>query len=156
MRRDDREIINREEIDKIIHDCKVCHLGMAMNDEPYVVPVSFGYDGESVYFHTALEGKKIDFIGLNPRVCVEFERDIKLVTSESKACKWTFLFESVVAYGNIVELDGTVERAYGLNQIMIHYSGREWEFDESVLTTTRIWRVKLKTLTGKRSLQKAT
>ena len=63
VRRDDKEIASRSEIDDIIRGCKVCHLGLAVDGEPYIVPVSFGYDGEAVYFHTAPEGKKIDFIG---------------------------------------------------------------------------------------------
>jgi nitroimidazol reductase NimA-like FMN-containing flavoprotein (pyridoxamine 5'-phosphate oxidase superfamily) len=156
MRRDNKEITSRSVIDEIIRGCKVCHLGLAVDGEPYIVPVSFGYDGELVYFHTAREGKKIDFIGSNPRVCLEFERDVSLVTSDSKACKWTFSFESVIAYGTISELTGSEARSHGLNQIMRHYSGREWEFDDSVLVSTRIWGVTVETATGKRSEQKAT
>ena len=45
MRRTDREISSRERIDEIIRGCEVCHLGKADGGEPYVVPVSFGYDG---------------------------------------------------------------------------------------------------------------
>jgi hypothetical protein len=52
MRRSDREITHRERIDEIIRGCEVCHLGMADRDQPYVVPVSFGYDGQDVYFHS--------------------------------------------------------------------------------------------------------
>ena len=156
MRRDDKEITSRSVIDEIIRGCKVCHLGLAVDGEPYIVPVSFGYDGESVYFHTACEGKKIDFIGSNPRVCLEFERNVRLVTNNSKACKWTFSFESVIAYGTINEVTNPDGRAHGLNQIMRHYSGREWEFDDSTLAGTRIWRTTVETATGKRSEQKAT
>jgi nitroimidazol reductase NimA-like FMN-containing flavoprotein (pyridoxamine 5'-phosphate oxidase superfamily) len=78
------------------------------------------------------------------------------VTSDSKACNWTFSFESVIAYGTITEITTPDGRARGLNQIMRHYSGREWEFDDSTLASTRIWRATIETVTGKRSEQKAT
>ena len=156
MRRDDKEITSRYEIDEIIHGAQVCHLGLAVDGEPYVVPISFGYDGSAVYFHTAREGRKIEMIASNARVCVEFERNVELVKSETKACKWTFSYESVIAYGDIEELSRTNDRTYGLNPIMMQYSGREWRFDEPVLATTRIWRVVLREISGKRSVQKAT
>ena len=103
MRRLDKEIEIRSEIDKIIHGCQICHLGFAMDGEPYVVPVSFGYDGVALYFHTAREGRKIDFISSNPRVCLQFERDVNLERSEADACEFTFSFESVIGYGDVVE-----------------------------------------------------
>jgi hypothetical protein len=44
MRRTDKEIRSREEIDEIIRGSHVCRIAMAMDNMPYIVPVSFGYD----------------------------------------------------------------------------------------------------------------
>ena len=68
MRRRDREIASRQDIDSIIRSAPVCRLAFADGKEPYVVPVSFGYDGETIYIHTAKSGRKIDFIEANSRV----------------------------------------------------------------------------------------
>ncbi len=152
MRRKDKEITSRSEIDDIIRGCQVCHLGLASGAEPYVIPISFGYDGQSVYFHTAREGKKLEIIAANPRVCVQFERNIRLVPKKDDACSWTFSFESVIGTGTAEELIEEESKARGLNQIMSHYSGREWALDSEVLSTTRVWRVLIETLTGKRSV----
>lgn len=154
MRRNDKEIVDRAEIDAIIRGSRVCRLAFAVADEPYVVPVSFGYDGRYLYFHTAGTGRKIDCITANNRVCFELERNVQLVTHPDKACKWSFSFESVIGYGTVHELRSTEERTAGLNQIMIHYSGREWEFDPAVLATTRVWRVEIRSVTGKRATHK--
>jgi len=62
MRKKEKEITRREELDHIIHNSLICHLSCSLNDQPYVVPLSFGYDGNAVYFHTAPEGKKIDIL----------------------------------------------------------------------------------------------
>jgi len=156
MRRADKEITSRSEIDEVIRDCQVCHLAFAVGGEPYVIPVSFGYDGVALYFHTAREGKKIDCINTNPRVCFAFERNVKLVTSDTDPCKWTFIFESAIGYGTVTESLDAEERAYGLNQIMLHYSDREWQFDSAAFANTRIWRVPIESVTGKRSERKPT
>ena len=50
MRRTDKEITSRSEIDEIIRDSDVCRLAFAVSDEPYLVPVSFGFDGKTLYF----------------------------------------------------------------------------------------------------------
>jgi len=49
-------------IDEIIDKADVLHLAMADGNVPYVVPLSFGYDGCNIYFHCAKEGLKLDFI----------------------------------------------------------------------------------------------
>ncbi|UCG61574.1 MAG: pyridoxamine 5'-phosphate oxidase family protein [Candidatus Zixiibacteriota bacterium] len=151
MNRSEREITERTEIDQIIHGCEVCHLGFAVSDEPYVVPVSYGYDCEYLYIHTAAEGKKIDCIAANPRVCFSMERNIRLVASDSGPCKWTFKYESVIGFGKLEELTDPKDKNIGLSEIVRHYSGNGWTFEPHELVSTRIWRLSIDTITGKRS-----
>ena len=154
MRRRDKEIGSRQEIDAIIRSALVCRIALADGTEPYVVPVSFGYDGGALYIHTAKNGRKIEFFDANNRVCFEFEDNVSLQTDDSDACKWTFEFESVIGYGTITELETAGDRARGLNQIMLHYSGREWDIDDDATATTRVWRIDIESVTGKRSQEK--
>ena len=154
MRRHDKEISTRREIDEIIRAALVCRIAFANGDEPYVVPISFGYDGKALFIHTAKRGRKIEFIENNSRVCFELEANVALKTDEGDACQWTFEFESVIGYGTIIELDSAEEKSRGLNQIMLHYSGREWEIDEAATATTRVWRIDVESVTGKRSMEK--
>ncbi len=154
MRRRDKEITNREKIDEIIRSALVCRIAFADRDEPYVVPVSFGYDGRALYIHTAKTGRKIDFIDVNNRVCFELEDNISLQTDDGDAFNWTFAFESVIGYGTISELETAKDRTHGLNQIMLHYSGREWDIEPSATATTRVWRIDIESVTGKRSFEK--
>ncbi len=57
------------------------------------------------------------------------------------ACAWTFSFESVIGYGTVTELVAPEDKNHGLNQIMLHYSGREWDIPEHRTATTRVWRI---------------
>lgn len=152
MRRKEKEITDRSEIDAIINASVVCRVALANQNQPYLVPLSFGYDGRAIYVHTAGAGKKIDFFSANKRVCVEFERNVGLKRHEELACKWSIHFESVIGDGTIQELTETTDKQYGLNQIMHHYSGKDWEFDTNLMAKTRVWKIVLASVSGKRSL----
>jgi uncharacterized protein len=149
MRRHDKQIIDPEAVDAIIHQSEVCRLALALDNEPYLVPVNFGYDGVAIYLHTATSGRKITFFETNPRICFEFEGECQLVSDPIKACRWTMNYNSVIGYGTIRELVTDEEKRFGLNQIMRHYSGSDWEFPASELPPTRLWRIDIESLSGK-------
>lgn len=152
MRRHDKQITDPEEIDAIIRASKVCRLALALDNEPYLVPVNFGYDGQALYLHTAAAGRKIDFFENNPRVCFAFETEHQLLEDPQVACRWTMLYASVIGYGTIRELETEDEKRFALNRIMLQYSGRDdWSFADRELPATRLWRIEIESLSGKRS-----
>lgn len=77
MRRSDREITDLGEILSIINDCKVIHLAMVDDGEPYLLPLNFGYACEggafSFFCHSAREGRKLDILRKNPTVAFEMD-----------------------------------------------------------------------------------
>lgn len=79
-------VTSRAQIDAIIGGCQVCHLGLSLNNEPYVVPVCFGYDGTVLYFHSSESGKKIDYLEANSRVAFQMEREAKFVACGPEPC----------------------------------------------------------------------
>ena len=149
MRRDDKEITSREKIDNIIMRSQVCRLAFAVENDPYMIPLSFGYDGSSIFFHTAKTGKKIDYIETNHKVCFEFEGNVRLLTDKEKACKCTFSFESVIGYGVVSELLSKDKKEYALNQIMLRYTGKKWTFEPLLFLKTRVWQISITSLSGK-------
>ena len=152
MRRKENEITDRIMLDQIISGALYCHLACSINDQPYLIPLSFGYDGEYVYFHTALKGKKSDIFSQNSNICLGFEREVSLEKDEDQACDWSFHFQSVIATGVIEEVTKYETRLLVLDQIMSHYSDKKWTFPEKTLARTRTWKVNLKSITGKQSL----
>jgi nitroimidazol reductase NimA-like FMN-containing flavoprotein (pyridoxamine 5'-phosphate oxidase superfamily) len=154
MRRKDKEIQDKDLIEQIIAQAQVCRLGLCRDRMPYIVPVSFGYDGKFIYFHTAREGMKIDFIAANNQVCFELEHDVKVIPNDNTACKWSFSFYSVIGFGTVEEITDSHLKPYALNQIMIKYSNREWDFDEQLLGKIRLWRISIEQITAKGSKDK--
>lgn len=105
MRRGDKKMKSRKQIDDIIKGSEVCRIAYANDNIPYITPVSFGYDGMLLFVHTAEEGKKIDFLKKNNCVCFDFEADVSTVTDEQIARNWTVAFKSVIGYGRMNLLD---------------------------------------------------
>jgi len=151
MRRNDKEIADRRQIDEIIRGSLVCRVAMAKDNAPYVVPMSFGYDGAAIYLHTAPDGKKIEYFEANPQVCFEFERNVELRRDPQIACKWTFSFESVIGYGSISELVEPAQKERALNEIMRQYSGKTWPFESASVAKVRVWKIIISSMTGKQS-----
>lgn len=152
MRRSDKEIGSKDEIVALIRKCQVCRIAMSCNDKPYIVPVSFGFDGDCIYFHTAINnGLKLDYLAANAEVCFEFEHNVEVVANKT-ACEWTFQFQSIIGFGLVEELVVDVEKIAGLQQIMKQYSQDNWNFDESALKSLRVWKIAIESMTGKQSL----
>ena len=65
MRKANREVKDRNEIIEIMKRCDVCRLVFNNGDYPYIVPLNFGLDADEekviIYFHSALEGTKVDW-----------------------------------------------------------------------------------------------
>ena len=151
MRRDDKKIVSRTEIDKIIKKSDVCRIAFANDNLPYIIPVSFGYDGTSFFIHTARKGRKIEFIEKNNIVCFEFDIEVKTIEDATIACKWSTAYKSVIGYGKIVELKEYKEQENAINQIMQHYSGNKWEFNENMLKSVKLWKIEIEEISGKQS-----
>ncbi len=151
MRRKNKEITDKTEIDEIINRCDVCRLGLSKDNIPYVIPISFGYDGSNIYFHTAYEGQKIDYINSNNQVCLEFETDVNLMSNDVLPCNWGFSFQSVICHGAVEEIKDTEKAICALNSIVTHYSGKKWEITNKMLKSVRVWKVSIEQWTGKKA-----
>ncbi len=155
MRREEKEIKEIEQISKVIKKCQVCRLGLAQDNVPYIIPLSFGYDGSTIYFHTAKKGRKIEILSVNNKVCFEFEAGVEIVEDIANPCSWSFSFQSVVGFGTAEELSSHDEKIKGLSQIMAQYSDKNWTFKNISLKNLRVWAIHIETMTGKQSLDYA-
>ncbi len=155
MRRHEKEITERAEIDAVIRRSTTCRLGMSDGDQPYVVPLCFGYDGNALYFHCAQEGRKLDVLRKNPRVCVEFD-NAGDVTEAGPACAWSIEFQSVIAFGTAELVEDPEEKRKGLALLIAQYSssGKEFAFPEAIANHTAVIKVVIDEITGKQSGQK--
>lgn len=153
MRREDKAVVDKKEIYKILEDSPILHLAMLDGDCPYLVPVNFGVLEGCIYIHSASEGKKIDLIRRNNRVAFQSETGLQIV-HKSIPHKCGMLYESVAGIGKAVIVESVEDKKTGLQALMDHYNFEnkpKWDFGEC-LDNVCIIKIEIESMTGKRSL----
>jgi len=151
MRRSDKQITDAHEIRDILKSNTVCRLAMCDGDSPYLVPVDYGFDGTSIYVHSAGAGRKIDVLGRNSAVCFEVTDSVSTVTSQT-ACGFGTRFRSVIGFGTVSLLEAEEEKREALLEIMHQHTGkREWEIPASRLQSVTVLKINVDSVTGKKS-----
>lgn len=144
--------LNPTEIDKVLQQNLIGRIGCALDGRAYIVPITYAYDGESIFAHTT-EGLKIEMMRKNPKVCFE-------VDNTEDLSNW----KSVIAWGEFEELkegaarknglDQLINREYPLNTSVTMRLGSHWPFmGEDGITNEEIsgivFRIRLTEKTGK-------
>ncbi len=157
MRRSDREIKDFGEIVEVMEQCDVCRL--ALNDEeyPYIVPLNFGMTVENdvvtLYFHSALNGKKLDLIRRDNHACFEMDCD-RILFTEDKIGNCTMSYKSVIGRGTI-EFVPDEEKFDALKILMAHYRKEDFPFNEKVVPKTAVFKLTVSEITGKKRMKPA-
>jgi len=87
------EEMSREEMERLLRKARYGRLGLAFENESYVVPVTHIFDGESVWFTIGMEGKKTTYLQANPQACFQVD-------------EWTTSgWGSVICYGTVALSD---------------------------------------------------
>ena len=154
MRRNDREITNRQEILDILFKCGVIRLVINTPNYPYVVPMNFGIEAEgqtlTLWFHSACEGMKLDLIKQDNRLGFEADCSNNIIAG-GRACDYTIEYESVIGFGDMEICDDIESKLRGLRAIMRHYvPGEEFTFTDTELAAVCVLRLNVKQITGKR------
>ena len=152
MRRSDREVTEKSKLVDILEKGDSCHIALCDGATPYLVTMNYGYewtDNLIIYLHCAKEGRKIDLIKKNPKVCFSVDTGHELVVSET-ACGWGMKYKSVVGNGTIEIIENNAEKIKGLNLLMQHYSGKsDFTYEEKMLQATALLKITIADITGK-------
>ncbi len=157
MRKSRKEIKDDKVIAQVLSTCHVGRLGTVGRDGyPMVKPLNFVYDGGKIYFHTALEGEKIDDIRRDDRVCFEVDLPVAYVRGRENPCTAEYLYRSVIIKGRANIVSDRAEKILALSRLMEKYQaeGGYGEFREEKLAITGIVRIDVLEMTGKQDLGK--
>ena len=144
MRRKERQI-TEEEAWAVVY----AFLAMTAEDgTPYGLPVTIVREGRNIYFHSALEGRKVECLRRQPRVCLTCVGDTAIQQD-----RFTTLYESAVAFGTAAEVTENAEKVEVLRLLCLrHTPDNMADFDRAVnasLARTGIWKIAVEELTGK-------
>ena len=148
MRRKDREL-SRELALAIADNCGYSVLATVNPDgSPYCVPLSMAREGEWLYFHSAMEGHKIDNLRRQGKVCVSCVGSVKALSGV-----FSIGFESAVINGSAAEVTDRDEKIHALTLISRRYTpGNMAAFDTAIkkdLDRTGVWKIHIDEISGK-------
>ena len=135
-------IKNREQIDQIIRACKTCWLAMSVNNIPYVLPLNFALDGNSVILHSAQNGRMWETLKQNPNVCINWTLGEDLTWQDVKVgCSYRVKSKSVLVDGKVEFVDDFDEKTRCMQLLMAQYSDREFKFSKPAIENVGIIKV---------------
>jgi uncharacterized protein len=102
-------MMGEAEARKLIAGGKIGRLGCVDNGEPYVVPINYVFEDESIYSHS-LPGRKIEALRIHPRACLQVDE----IESDSD-------WRSVIAYGNFEEIRLPSDRRSILGKLLARF-----------------------------------
>ncbi len=152
MTKRERQITDPEQIRHILDTARVLHLGLAVNNEPYVVPLNYGYIMEDdklvLYLHSAQRGKKLDMLRANPNVF--FEMDCDRMPFESKLpCQYGMVYSSIMGRGVAHIVEDVEEKKRAMTILMKTQTGKDFEFVDRLVSMVAVVRVDVAEYTAK-------
>lgn len=153
MRKRELEITDQNEIKKVLDSCKVLHLGLSDDDQPYVVPMNYGYifaEGRLVlYLHGAREGYKYEVIKKNQKVSFAMECDVEPFEGKV-ACQYGMTYFSVMGKGTAEMITDAEEKIKAMSILMKTQTGKDFEFNEKLVSIINVLKIEVEEYSAKR------
>ena len=150
MRRKDKEITDNRIIEEILSKSLICRIAIMDAETPYIVPLYYGYSENYIYFHSASNGRKIDLLNANNKVCFEIELSHEIIKNEL-SCGYSAKYRCVIGYGTIEIINDTDQIKNGLDIIMSHYGRIGNTYEEKNVKRIILLKLKIESISGKQS-----
>ena len=152
MTKRERQITDEAQITKILDNGKVLHLGLAVDNEPYVVPMNYGYTRENgklvMYLHSAVRGKKLDMIRANPKVFFEIDCDLTPFEGELP-CQYGISYSSVMGKGIARIVEDVEEKKKAMAILMKTQTEKDFTFEDRLVSIVAVIRIDVDAYTAK-------
>ena len=152
MTKRERQITDPQQIRHILDTAQVLHLGLAVDNEPYVVPLNYGYiledDRLVLYLHSAQRGKKLDMLRANPKVFFEMDCD-RMPFAGKLPCQYGMVYSSIMGRGVATIVDDVEEKKRAMTILMKTQSGKDFEFVDRLVSMVAVVRVDVLEYTAK-------
>jgi len=147
MRRNDREIFDKDIEDILVNGEYGTLSTIGDNGYPYIVPLSYVCFKNSIYFHCAQDGSKLQNIERNDKVsfCV-------VTDTEVMPAKFSTKYKSVIVFGTCCIVPDDLKETV-LIQLIDKYShdflqvGKKYV--EKAKGNTKVMKIEIKHMTGK-------
>ena len=152
MTKRELQITDEAQILEILDKAKVLHLGLCVDNEPYVVPMNYGYIMEGgkpvLYLHSAVQGKKLDMIRANPNVFFEMDCD-RMPFEGEKPCQYGLVYSSVMGRGTASIVEDVEEKKKAMSLLMKTQTRKDFEFNDRLVSIVAVIRIDAAEYTAK-------
>ena len=147
-----RGAYDRETIDKILDEGFVCHVGFAVDDQPYVIPTLFARIGNAIYFHGSAASRMLRIVSDGIPVCITVTVIDGFVLARS-VFNHSMNYRSVVALGKATLVDAPAEKLDAMRAFTEKIIPGRWndarQPNEKELKATSILRLPLTEVSAK-------
>ncbi|HZK29114.1 MAG TPA: pyridoxamine 5'-phosphate oxidase family protein [Clostridia bacterium] len=149
MRRKDRKMEDSFAL-QVVDGCPFAVMSVVLPDgQPYGIPLSIARIDDTIYFHCALEGKKLDALLHHPRVSMACVMNVQPLKDQ-----FTTEYESAIVSGTASRVLEDTEKIKALRAIATRYTPDNMDqFDDAIsqsLKRTDVWQMEIDEITGKR------
>ncbi|MFO8060133.1 MAG: pyridoxamine 5'-phosphate oxidase family protein [Bacillota bacterium] len=152
MRRSDRAMTESAAW-QFLQEQQVGRLGLISDEEPYIVPLNYVVLDNSIYFHSAREGRKMEALQQSSRVCFLVDQLIS-ISSAQRACDFAAFYRSVMVRGTAHLIEDADRKMQILNALTRKYA-QDQAFApaaaEAVMPTAVV-QIRVDSITGKEKL----
>jgi nitroimidazol reductase NimA-like FMN-containing flavoprotein (pyridoxamine 5'-phosphate oxidase superfamily) len=115
----ERADYERGTVESILDVGLVAHVGLAVDDQPYVIPVLYVRDGATVYLHGSPLSRLLGRLAAGARVCLTVTLTDGLVLARS-AFHHSVNYRSAVVLGTARAVAGEAEKRHALERLVEH------------------------------------
>lgn len=118
-------VYERETAYRILDEGFVCHVGFSVDDQPYVIPTSYGRSGDSLYIHGSAASRMLRNLGEGVPVCVTVTLLDGLVLARS-VFNHSMNYRSVVILGTATVVEDKNQKIEALRVLSEHIIPGRW------------------------------
>lgn len=152
VREPDRGVYDRETLNSILDEGFLCHIGFVLDGQPYVIPTSYGRDGDVLYVHGSAASRMLRNLTQGIPVCVTVTLLDGLVMARS-IFNHSMNYRSVVILGTATLVDDPEEKRKALRALSEHILPQRWDDvrqpNEKELKATSVLRIPLEEFSAK-------
>jgi nitroimidazol reductase NimA-like FMN-containing flavoprotein (pyridoxamine 5'-phosphate oxidase superfamily) len=152
VREAQRGAYDRETIYKILDEAYVCHVGFAIDGQPFVIPTLFARAGDAIYFHGSAASRMLRNVSEGISVCVTVTLTDGFVLARS-VFNHSMNYRSVVALGKAILVEAPEEKLEALRAFTEKMIPGRWndarQPNEKELKATSILRLPLTEVSAK-------
>jgi uncharacterized protein len=126
VREPQRAVYDREAVNHILDEAFLCHVGFAVDGQPYVIPTSYGRDKDMLYIHGSVASRMLRHLDQGVPVCVTITLLDGLVLARS-IFNHSMNYRSVVILGTATLVDDPEEKLAALRALSDHILPNRWD-----------------------------